>query len=96
MSTTCPQHHRYVSSEPDVHRVRLQPSDTFVLLASDGLWDVCSDQEAVDLVGAVLKAQGDKEVQEAATAAADGLVQAALERGTMDNITVVIMVLQWT
>lgn len=79
-----------------MHRVRLQPSDRFVLLASDGLWDVCSDQEAVDLVGSILQAQGDKDAQEAATAAADGLVQAALERGTMDNITVVIMTLQWT
>lgn len=88
--------YRYVSSEPDVHRVRLQPGDEFVVLASDGLWDVCSDQEAINLVGSVLAAKASEDASAAAHAAADGLVQSALDRGTMDNITVVVMNLLWT
>jgi hypothetical protein len=40
-----------VSPRPDVFRVRLCPDDQFVILASDGLWDVYSDQDACDLVG---------------------------------------------
>ena len=44
---------RFVECEPDVLRIppqRLQPSgagDAFVLLGSDGLWDVLSDEDAV-------------------------------------------------
>lgn len=89
-------HYSYVSSEPDVHRVRLQPGDGFVVLASDGLWDVCSDQEAIDLVGSVLASKASEDASEAADAAAAGLVRNALDRGTMDNITVVVMNLLWS
>ena len=41
---------RLVECEPDVRRVRLQPSDEFVVMASDGLWDVMGDQEACRVV----------------------------------------------
>lgn len=41
--------------EPDVRRLVPVPGDNFVVLASDGLWDVLSDQEAVDCANAVLK-----------------------------------------
>ena len=33
---------------PDVGRVQLLPEDSMVVMASDGLWDVLSDQQAVD------------------------------------------------
>lgn len=39
---------RYVECMPDVGRVQLLPEDSMVLMASDGLWDVLSDQQAVD------------------------------------------------
>ena len=44
---------RLVESEPDVNQWQLQEADTFALLASDGLWDVMSDQEAVNTVQVV-------------------------------------------
>ncbi len=46
---------RFVECEPDVRRLVPVPGDNFVVLASDGLWDVLSDQEAVDCANAVLK-----------------------------------------
>ncbi len=39
---------RYVECMPDVGRVQLLPEDSMVIMASDGLWDVLSDQQAVE------------------------------------------------
>ncbi len=39
--------HRFIECEPDVTRLRATSEDSFVVMASDGLWDVISDQEAV-------------------------------------------------
>jgi serine/threonine protein phosphatase PrpC len=48
--------YRYVECEPDVKRLVLQPHrDTFVVLGSDGLWDVLSDTDAVITAAAALK-----------------------------------------
>lgn len=48
--------YRYVECEPDVTRLVLQPHrDTFVVLGSDGLWDVLSDTDAVITAATALK-----------------------------------------
>lgn len=44
---------RLVECEPDINQWRLQEGDSFAVLASDGLWDVMSDQEAVESVQVV-------------------------------------------
>lgn len=41
----------YVSHRPDMTHVRLDPQDKFVIVASDGVWDFLSDEEAVRIVG---------------------------------------------
>lgn len=40
----------YVGTEPDTTVLALSPGDKFLILASDGLWDYLSDQQAVDAV----------------------------------------------
>jgi serine/threonine protein phosphatase PrpC len=45
---------RFVECEPDVKRLVPLPGDNLVVLGSDGLWDVMSDQEAVDCANAAL------------------------------------------
>jgi len=64
--------------EPELFTVTLAPDETLVL-ASDGLSDVAEPEAALD-------ACADPDVG----AAADALVTLALDRGTMDNVTVVV------
>ena len=71
--------------------------DEFVVVATDGLWDVMSSQEAVDAVKKGLQAShaGDAHetpVREADLARiADGIASKAVDLGSMDNITVMIV-----
>lgn len=39
-----------VTAEPEVEHFDLQPSDAFLVLATDGLWDTLSNQTAVNLI----------------------------------------------
>jgi pyruvate dehydrogenase phosphatase len=45
----------YVKSTPDIHHVTLSVRDKFVVLASDGLWDFLSDEDAIKVVGECIK-----------------------------------------
>lgn len=45
-----------VIAAPEVRRLRMRPGDAAIILASDGLWDVMDDCEAVDIVEKVRRA----------------------------------------
>jgi serine/threonine protein phosphatase PrpC len=93
-----------VTATPDVMSERLTEDDSFVILASDGLWDVMTDKRACEIVKnkiatAMANASGGGEKVPAsflATVAAQGLVQSALNAGTMDNVTAVVGLLKWS
>ncbi|ESZ95277.1 hypothetical protein SBOR_4331 [Sclerotinia borealis F-4128] len=71
-----------VTGHPYTTETVVQPdSDEFIILACDGLWDVCSDQEAVDLV----------RHQQDPVAAAKQLVEYALARFSTDNLSCMIV-----
>ena len=57
----------------------------FLVIASDGLWDVCNDQKAIDLV---------KNMQSTKDMAKE-LVQFALKNNSQDNISVLVLKLKW-
>ncbi|GAB4815687.1 hypothetical protein N2152v2_002733 [Parachlorella kessleri] len=100
-----------VTATPDVAQHRLQPGDSFIVLASDGLWDVLTDGEACEVVSRHLRQHVHVAPAGApalpgrsgapaldprlATSAAEALVHTALSRGTMDNVTAVVALLQW-
>ena len=80
---------RYVVARPSTSRTVLSDDDDddeFVVLACDGLWDVFSDQEAVDFVADAL-ASGASSPDDVASQ----LVSQALKRGTTDNVTCVVV-----
>ncbi|KAK6131723.1 hypothetical protein DH2020_034520 [Rehmannia glutinosa] len=71
----------HLSSEPDVCNVRIDLSTQFVILASDGLWKVMSNQEAVDIVRPIKNPQ----------AAAKRLTTEALARKSKDDISCIVI-----
>ncbi|KAF8451862.1 phosphatase 2C-like domain-containing protein [Terfezia claveryi] len=70
-----------VTGHPYTTETVLQDDDDFIVLACDGLWDVCSDQDAVDLVRHV------DDPQEASKI----LVDHALQRFSSDNLSCMIV-----
>lgn len=72
----------HLSSEPDVRHVPIIDSNIeFVILASDGLWKVLKNQEAVDLVKTIKDPQ----------AAAKRLTTEALARKSKDDISCIVI-----
>jgi protein phosphatase PTC1 len=73
----------YVIGEPYTTDIKLEPTDTHLILACDGLWDVCSDQEALGIVTAERDAES----------MSKKLLIHALKNGTTDNVSVMVIVL---
>ncbi|CAM8908989.1 unnamed protein product [Rhodiola kirilowii] len=90
----------FVISEPEVTICQRTNNDEFLILASDGLWDVISNEVACQLVRKCLFGRLRKGVQHetveanGATRAATLLAELAMARGSKDNISVVIVELR--
>jgi serine/threonine protein phosphatase PrpC/CheY-like chemotaxis protein len=77
---------QHVISKPDfTHLFVFNDSFEFIILASDGIWDVFECQEAVNFVRKRLLTNKDL------TKTADELIQKALQRGTQDNTSCIII-----
>ncbi|XP_057466849.1 probable protein phosphatase 2C 59 isoform X1 [Actinidia eriantha] len=72
---------QYVVADPEIQEEKIDSSLEFLILASDGLWDVVTNEEAVGMV---------KPIQEPEKAATR-LTQEAYQRGSADNITTVVV-----
>lgn len=81
-----------VVSEPDTVQVKLKGNEHFLLVCSDGVWEFLSEQEAVNIVKDALKS-GDKESAARALACAASDQWAERDVGTVDDITVVLVLL---
>uniref|UniRef100_A0A6T5SZ91 PPM-type phosphatase domain-containing protein n=1 Tax=Ostreococcus mediterraneus TaxID=1486918 RepID=A0A6T5SZ91_9CHLO len=92
-----------VTAEPDVKRFELNKNVNFLIIASDGLWDVIRDQEAGDIARNTLTSFGVfkdgkcvltdiKSIEVACHAAAKELLDTSLNRGTSDNVTAIVAV----
>ncbi|KAI3715664.1 hypothetical protein L6452_22650 [Arctium lappa] len=72
---------QYVVADPEIQEETIDNSLEFLILASDGLWDVVTNEEAVAMVKPI---QSPEE-------AAKTLMQEASQRGSADNITIVVV-----
>lgn len=69
-------------SEPSVQKYTISDDDEFLILATDGVWDVISDQGAVDIAQNSAKSTD---------ILCKRLQQAALDAGSKDNISVAVV-----
>eukprot|EP01121_Diplochlamys_sp_Union-15-3_P005265 TRINITY_DN15593_c0_g1_i1.p1 TRINITY_DN15593_c0_g1~~TRINITY_DN15593_c0_g1_i1.p1 ORF type:complete len:234 (+),score=37.67 TRINITY_DN15593_c0_g1_i1:59-703(+) len=81
---------RYVISEPYLNKHVLKENDEFFIVACDGLWDVLSYQQVVDIASENLN-QG-----KSCTEVSKILAEKAYELGSTDNISVIVVSLKWT
>lgn len=70
---------------PDVTEIALKEEDEFIILASDGLWDVMSSKAAVEF------ARKDLQKGRSLQSVADRLADIAIRRYSEDNIAVVVI-----
>ncbi|XP_020643120.1 integrin-linked kinase-associated serine/threonine phosphatase 2C isoform X2 [Pogona vitticeps] len=86
-----------VISVPDIKRCQLTHNDRFILLACDGLFKVFSPEEAVNFIMSCLEdktipARDPKSATDARyEAACNRLANKAVQRGSADNVTVVVV-----
>lgn len=83
----------YVIPDPDVTVVARQHDDEFLILGSDGLWDVLSDLDAYSVVlrNFVRARNRNLSAMDASRQAATALTRTALDRGSRDNITAIVV-----
>ncbi|XP_044468569.1 protein kinase and PP2C-like domain-containing protein isoform X2 [Mangifera indica] len=74
-----------VTAEPEITETILSPEDEFLVMASDGLWDVVSNAEVVSIIRDTVKEPG---------MCSKRLATEAAERGSKDNITVIVIFLK--
>lgn len=79
---------KYITATPEVSIRELGECDSFLILASDGVWDVLSSQDSVDLVHEqMVHSGGTSYCQESAVNVTD----TAYRCGSMDNITTMVV-----
>jgi protein phosphatase 1L len=71
----------YVTSEPELVERRVEPDDQFLVLASDGLWDVMTNE---DVAKFVVRSREFKDVARA-------LCHEAMLLGSADNVTALVV-----
>lgn len=66
---------------PHIVKYNLKPFDKYLVIASDGIWDELSDQDAADLCHEDLDTKR----------ICQNIVKAALSRGSKDNISCIVL-----
>jgi len=80
----------FLSAEPETKVIEIKSDYEFIILASDGLWDVVTNQEAVDIVRPFY-CQDENGGGGVLLGACKKLVELAIDRKSKDDITVMIV-----
>ncbi|VFQ68843.1 unnamed protein product [Cuscuta campestris] len=74
-----------VTAEPEISETILCGDDEYIVMGSDGLWDVVTEEEVVGIIRDTVKEAG---------MCCKRLATEAAERGSQDNITVIVVFLR--
>ena len=74
-----------VIAQPEITYTNLTPDDEFVVMACDGVWDVMTEEEVVEMIYTTVKEP---------SMCAKRLGVEAMNRGSGDNITVIVCFLR--
>lgn len=91
----------FVISQPEINVCGRTKSDEFVVVASDGLWDVVSNNFVCEVVrsclqGHIKRNMKEDTIQSYAAEAAALLAELAMAKGSKDNISVIVIQLNNT
>ncbi|KAJ0084549.1 hypothetical protein Patl1_31073 [Pistacia atlantica] len=78
---------QWIIAEPETTIIRIKPEYEFLILASDGLWDKVSNQEAVDIARRFCRGID----VPAPMLACKKLVDLSVSRGSVDDISVMLI-----
>ncbi|GJN29488.1 hypothetical protein PR202_gb17714 [Eleusine coracana subsp. coracana] len=74
-----------LSAEPELKMITLTKDDEFLIIGSDGIWDVFSNQNSVDFARKRLQEHNDVKL------CCKEIVEEAIRRGASDNLTAVLV-----
>jgi len=73
-----------IKADPELKEKMLEPGDNFLILGTDGLWDMVTNQEAVNVVARGLDDLGPQ-------GCAEMLTTISIRRGSMDNTSAMVV-----
>ncbi|KAK8655032.1 hypothetical protein V6N13_107624 [Hibiscus sabdariffa] len=74
-----------LSAEPELKMITLTKEDEFLIIGSDGIWDVFTSQNAIDFARRRLQEHNDVKL------CCKEIVEEAIKRGATDNLTIVVV-----
>lgn len=85
-------HHlkQWVIPDPEIRHERLQKDDTCLVLASDGVWDVLTNQDVADLCNSTLSRSAGT-VKSKLDLLSRQITKKAYDKGSVDNITCLVI-----
>lgn len=83
----------FVTYLPDIYRYKLEKNDKFIVMACDGLWDQLSNQEVVNFILVECYDSTTNTRINTHVNVAKKLGEYAIQRGSGDNITIIILFL---
>ena len=86
-------HSKVIIAEPEITSFRITSECDFIVMASDGVFDVMTSQDVVKYAANAFKYEAGASPHSLCTEAAARIVQVAMYRKSQDNLTAVVIAL---
>ena len=85
----------FITYMPDIYKYNITQNDKFIVLACDGLWDVCSLQDVVNFIFINCYDISKKKIidNHEGIDIAKKIAKMAIDKGSTDNVTVIVVFL---